>query len=318
MPWPALLYHPCYSALQLPPNHRYPIGKYRALYQALQQAEVPASCFVEAPPATEQQLALVHQAQYIDSLKQGSIDAKAMRRIGFPWSPELYQRSLQSVGGTIRTAELAMAQGLALHLSGGYHHAFAAEGSGFCLFNDLAIAAKVLQQQGVDKILIFDCDVHQGDGTALIFQKDPQIITASLHGDKNFPARKQQSDWDLALPNATDDGAYLEAVQQSLDYLLDLHRPDLVLYDAGVDIHQNDDLGLLHISTDAVLARDSYVINSCRDRKIALAAVIGGGYQRDLTALTAVHLQLFKAAFNSRQLPHQIDQVLTQSAASRS
>lgn len=309
MRWPPLLYHPCYSELPLPPQHRYPIGKYRALYQALLQAGVPASCFTAAAPATEQQLALVHQPSYIDALKHGSIDAKAMRRIGFPWSPQLYQRSLQSVGGTIKTAELAMSQGLALHLSGGYHHAFAGEGSGFCLFNDLAVAARVLQQQGVDKILIFDCDVHQGDGTATIFQHDHHIITASLHGDKNFPARKQQSDWDVALANATDDQSYLEAVQQSLDYLLDLHQPDVVLYDAGVDIHKNDDLGLLHISTAGVAARDSYVINRCRDRNIALAAVIGGGYQRDLSALTTIHLQLFKAAFHSRDLPHQLEQL---------
>lgn len=304
MRWPPLIYHPCYSALQLPERHRYPIGKYQALYQALLQAGVPADTFItDSPPASRQQLQLVHQPDYIDSLWHGTIDAKAMRRIGFPWSEFLLQRSLQSVGGTVHTAQLALQHGLALHLSGGYHHAFAGEGSGFCLFNDLAVAAMQLQQQGVDKILIFDCDVHQGDGTALLFQHNSGIITASLHGEKNFPARKQQSDWDLALPTHCQDHAYLEAVQQSLDYLLALHQPDLVLFDAGVDIHQQDDLGLLDISTAGVLARDQYVINSCRDRNIALAAVIGGGYQRDLTALTAVHLQLFKAALQSRQLP---------------
>jgi len=243
MHWPALLYHPCYSELQLPDKHRYPIGKYRALYQALLAAGVPQHCFIEPEVATTAELLLVHQPDYIQSLQHGSIDAKAMRRIGFPWSAQLYQRSLTSVGGTVQTAQLALEHGLALHLSGGYHHAFANEGSGFCLFNDLAIAARVLQQQGVDKILIFDCDVHQGDGTALIFQNDANIITASVHGEKNFPARKQQSDWDVALPNLCDDPLYLEAVQQSLDYLLDLHQPDVVLYDAGVDIHQHDDLG---------------------------------------------------------------------------
>ena len=253
--------------------------------------------------ATPAELSLVHEASYIHSLCSGDIDAKAMRRIGFPWSEFLIKRSLLSVGGTIQTAQLAMRHGMALHLSGGYHHAFTGEGSGFCLFNDLAVAARVLQQQGVDKILIFDCDVHQGDGTALIFAEDRQIITASLHGEKNFPARKQLSDWDLALPNGCTDTPYLEAVQQSLDYLLALHQPDLVLYDAGVDIHQQDDLGLLSISTQGILERDQLVINRCHELKIPLAAVIGGGYQRDLTALTAVHLQLFKAAFACRQLP---------------
>lgn len=305
--WPPLVYHPCYSALELPERHRYPIGKYRALYQALLAAGVPVDTLItDSPPATREMLALVHQTDYIDSLCQGMLDAKAMRRIGFPWSEFLISRSLQSVGGTVHTAQLAMQHGLALHLSGGYHHAFAGEGSGFCLFNDLAVAAMQMQQQGVEKILIFDCDVHQGDGTALIFQQNPGIITASLHGEKNFPARKQQSDWDLGLATACADEAYLEAVQQSLDYLLNLHQPDLVLYDAGVDIHQNDDLGLLQISTPGVFARDQYVIHSCRDRQIPLAAVIGGGYQRDLTALTAVHLQLFKAAMQSRQLPLQL------------
>lgn len=305
MHWPPLIYHPCYSELQLPDRHRYPIGKYRALYQALVAAGVPEECFVEPTAATLTELALVHDATYIEVLCSGLLDAKAMRRIGFPWSEFLISRSLRSVGGTIQTAKLALQHGLALHLSGGYHHAFAGEGSGFCLFNDLAIAARVLQQQGVDKILIFDCDVHQGDGTALIFADDPNIITASLHGEKNFPSRKQQSDWDLGLPNGCSDMPYLEAVQQSLDYLLALHQPDLVLYDAGVDIHQHDDLGLLSVSTEGILARDQLVINRCRDLNIPLAAVIGGGYQRDLTALTAVHLQLFKAAFASRQLPVQ-------------
>lgn len=303
MHWPPLIYDPCYSALQLPDRHRYPIGKYRTLYQALLAAGVPPDCFVEPTSATQAELALVHDTLYIKTLCSGQLDAKAMRRIGFPWSEFLINRSLRSVGGTIQTAQLALQHGLALHLSGGYHHAFAGEGSGFCLFNDLAVAAKVMQQLGVDKVLIFDCDVHQGDGTALIFADNPNIITASLHGEKNFPARKQQSDWDLALPNGCTDEPYLQAVQQSLDYLLALHQPDLVLYDAGVDIHQHDDLGLLSISTEGILQRDQFVINRCRDLKIPLAAVIGGGYQRDLTALTAVHLQLFKAAFASRQLP---------------
>lgn len=294
-----LIYHECYSDLVLPERHRYPIGKYRALYQRLLAAGVPANAFItDSPPATVAQLALVHQTDYIDTLLSGQIDPKAMRRIGFPWSEFLVRRSLQSVGGTIACAQLALQYGCALHLSGGYHHAFAGEGAGFCLFNDLAVAAKVLQQQGVGRILIFDCDVHQGDGTALLFADDSNIITASLHGEKNFPARKQQSDWDIGLPTHCTDTLYLEAVEQSLDYLLRLYQPDLVLYDAGVDIHQHDDLGLLNISTTGVRQRDQLVLSRCQQAGIPLAAVIGGGYQRDLTALTDVHLQLFQAAFH--------------------
>jgi acetoin utilization deacetylase AcuC-like enzyme len=293
-----LIYHECYSDLVLPERHRYPIGKYRALYQRLVAAGVPAEVFItDYPPATATQLALVHQSAYIEALLSGQIDSKAMRRIGFPWSEFLVQRSLQSVGGTIATAQLALQHGCALHLSGGYHHAFAGEGAGFCLFNDLAVAAKVMQQQGVGRILIFDCDVHQGDGTALLFADDRNIITASLHGEKNFPARKQQSDWDIGLPTHCTDTLYLEAVEQSLDYLLRLHQPDLVLYDAGVDIHQQDDLGLLHISTAGVRQRDALVLARCQQAGMPVAAVIGGGYQRDIAALTEVHLQLFQAAF---------------------
>lgn len=294
---PPLVYHECYSELVLPPNHRYPIGKYRGLYQTLLQAGVPASQFLQAPAATPEQLALVHDNHYIHELCQGTLDAKKMRRIGFPWSEQLIRRSLQSTGGTIYTAQLAIDHGCAIHLSGGYHHAFPSEGSGFCLFNDLAIAAKVLQQQGVGKILIFDCDVHQGDGTAVIFAEDPQVITASLHGEKNFPARKQYSDWDIGLENQLTDAPYLTAVQESLDFLLQLHQPDLVIYDAGVDIHQQDDLGLLSISTAGVFARDLLVLGGCLARKIPVAAVIGGGYQRDIAALTSVHYQLFRAAW---------------------
>lgn len=297
-PTPALIYHPCYSALQLPIRHRYPIGKYQRLYERLLQAGVPAAHFIQqSPAATQEQLQTVHCQDYIQSLCDGSIDPKRLRRIGFPWSEFLIYRSLQSCGGTMNTVDFALRDGLALHLSGGYHHAFHADGAGFCLFNDLALAAQHALTQGISKVLIFDCDVHQGDGTAAIFQQEPRVITASLHGEKNFPARKQQSDWDIGLANQCHDHDYLEAVQQSLDYLLRLHQPELVIYDAGVDIHIHDDLGLLHVSTAGIRQRDRLVLQRCHDAKIPVAAVIGGGYQRDLEALTTVHLQLFAAAF---------------------
>lgn len=295
---PPLFYHPCYSQLELPVNHRYPIGKYRALYQHLLTNGFSSEHFLTAPAATESMVALCHCPTYIDALKHGTLDHKAMRRIGFPWSSALYQRSLQSIGGTIATAFAALECGMALHLSGGYHHAFYAEGAGFCLFNDLAIAAAMVKQQRPDlgKILIFDCDVHQGDGTAVLFSEDDQIITASLHGEKNFPARKQQSDWDIGLAHGCTDDDYLTALQQSLSLLLRLHQPELVIYDAGVDIHVQDDLGLLSISTTGIYQRDHFVFQSCRDAGIPVAAVIGGGYQRDVTALSDIHAQLFHAA----------------------
>ena len=294
---PAMVYHPCYSDLALPERHRYPIEKYRYLQQQLLQLGVPATHFSCPTAITADELALVHCPAYIQSLADGSIDSKAMRRIGFPWSAQLYQRSLYSVGGTVLTAQLALQHGIALHLSGGYHHAFYAEGSGFCLFNDLVVAAKTLLAQGLDKILLFDLDVHQGDGSALLLADEPRIISCSLHCEKNFPYRKQASDWDIALAKDCNDSEYLQAVEQSLSSLLQWHQPELVLFDAGVDIHRDDELGLLNISTQALYQRDLMVLQHCTARNIPVAAVIGGGYQRNIAALVQLHLQLFKAAF---------------------
>jgi len=294
---PAMLYHPCYSELTLPDRHRYPITKYRTLYQRLLDIGLPESAFTLSVPVTAEQLAEVHCRAYIQSLADGTIAAKAMRRIGFPWSEQLFQRSLCSVGGTVQTAQAALSSGIALHLSGGYHHAFYAEGSGFCLFNDLVVAAKAMLTQGLDKILLLDLDVHQGDGSALLLADEPRIISCSVHCEKNFPSRKQHSDWDIGLAKDCSDTDYLQAVQQSLQTLLNWHRPDLVIFDAGVDIHQQDELGLLNISTGALYQRDLLVLQSCIEQGIPVAAVIGGGYQRNIDALVQLHLQLFKAAF---------------------
>ena len=294
---PAMLYHPCYSALTLPAQHRYPIDKYRSLYQRLLDIGLPDSAFTMPEPVSIDLLAQVHCPRYIQSLCDGSIDKKAMRRIGFPWSEQLYQRSLYSVGGTLQTAHAAMTNGIALHLSGGYHHAFYAEGSGFCLFNDLVVAAKTLRRQGLDKIVIIDLDVHQGDGSALMLADGAGIITCSLHCEKNFPYRKQPSVWDIGLPIGCSVQHYLTAVHETVQSLLNWHQPDLVLFDAGVDIHQQDELGLLNISTPALFQRDLLVLQSCSERAIPVAAVIGGGYQRNIDALVQLHLQLFKAAF---------------------
>lgn len=296
-PLPAMFYHPCYSELILPQQHRYPIQKYCTLYQELLDMGIPATAFSQSVPLSVAELAEFHCPAYIRSLYDGSIDAKAMRRIGFPWTAQLFQRSLCSLGGTLQTAQAALETGIALHLSGGYHHAFYAEGSGFCLFNDLVVAARTMLRRGLDKILLVDLDVHQGDGSAAMLADEPRIISFSVHCEKNFPYRKQPSDWDIGLPPDCTEQQYLEAVQQSLHTLLHWHKPDLVIYDAGVDIHQNDELGLLNISTPAVFQRDYLVLQSCVQQSIPVAAVIGGGYQRNIDALVQLHLQLFKAAF---------------------
>lgn len=292
-----LVFHPIYSQLNLPPRHRFPIEKYQGIRDALTASGVPDSHFHTPKPVSPEDLTPWFDSDYVQALTSGSLDPKAMRRIGFPWSEQLIQRTLTAVGGTCLTAELALESGIALNLTGGYHHAFYAEGSGFCLINDLYLSARqMLGNPGIDSVLIIDCDVHQGDGTALLAQDEPAIVTLSLHGEKNFPHRKQPSDMDFGLPKQASDELYLSTLDEALHLAFTQYQPDAVIYDAGVDIHVNDDLGLLDISTHGVLARDIMVLDACRQRNLPVACVIGGGYQRDIPALVDVHLQLFKAA----------------------
>lgn len=292
-----LVFHPIYSQLPLPHRHRFPIEKYVGIRDALIKRGVPETRFHQ-PEAVSVELAKqFFDKQYIEGLCSGTIDHKAMRRIGFPWSEQLIKRTLTAVGGTLLTADLAWENGIALNLTGGYHHAFADFGSGFCMLNDLYLASlRMLEKQGIDRVLIFDCDVHQGDGTARLAEDNPQIFTVSLHGEKNFPHRKQRSDIDIGLPKGTGDEAYLTAVDEALHLAIRASQPDMVIYDAGVDVHIDDDLGHLNVSTQGVYQRDKLVLDTCRQRDIPVAAVIGGGYQRDIDALVKVHLQLFRAA----------------------
>lgn len=292
-----LIFHPVYSQLSLPARHRFPIDKYQGIYDALRLRGVSPASFITPEPVTPEMLSTYFSDEYVSALVQGTLDSKAMRRIGFPWSEQLIRRTLRAVGGTCETAKQALQHGLALNLTGGYHHAFFDAGSGFCLFNDLYVAARQMQQQPqVDNVLIIDCDVHQGDGTAALAEHDTSIFTLSLHGEKNFPYRKQNSDLDIGLPKHCTDDEYLTTLEEALQVAFRCFNPDAVIYDAGVDVHINDDLGLLDISTEGVLARDTFVLNHCREKGLPVAAVIGGGYQRDIGALVDVHLQLYTAA----------------------
>jgi len=296
-----LVFHPIYSQLKLPRNHRFPIEKYLALKQAAQSHFADSIVLQPQPePITLDALQTVHSNAYINSFVSGEIDEKAMKRIGFPWSEQFVQRTLTAVGGTLKTAEIASEVGIAINCTGGYHHAHPEFGSGFCVFNDLVIAANhLLDQHSVSRVLIFDCDVHQGDGTAVCAQNTANIFTVSLHCEKNFPARKQQSDWDVGLDRHLDDEQYLHFVASTLNAAIDSFKPDFIIYDAGVDIHQDDDLGHLNVTTEGIYRRDQLVFRAAKDRDIAVMAVIGGGYQRDIDALTEVHLQLVRAAVNT-------------------
>jgi acetoin utilization deacetylase AcuC-like enzyme len=293
-----LVYHASYSRLALPSHHRFPVTKYQDLYQYLLDSGLAGpGQFHQSEPVCLDALCQIHAPDYVQDILNGTLDPKAMRRIGFPWSEDLVSRTLHSVGGTALTARLALDSGIALHLSGGYHHAHHDFGSGYCLFNDLVFAAwQAIDQHGLDKVLIFDCDVHQGDGSATLSRRHAGIISSSLHCQQNFPARKQDSHYDIELPRGTHDETYLETVSQTLAYLIRLEQPDLILYDAGVDIHTDDSLGQLAISDNGLLSRDLTVLSQAKAASIPLGAVIGGGYSKQRLELIKRHSQLFIAA----------------------
>ena len=292
-----LVYHSDY-VVPLPAEHRFPMPKFRQLYELLLADGVAHPKQFHPPtPATPQWLELVHTSEYVRAYCNGKLDAKAQRRIGLPWSPALVNRTCTAVGGTVLTAQLALNQGLACNTAGGTHHAFPDYGSGFCIFNDLAIAARVLQQLGlVQKVLILDLDVHQGDGTAFIFQNDASVFTFSMHCQVNFPGTKQTSDLDIPLPVGMEDDAYLQTLAQYLPDLLTGFRPDLVLYDAGVDPHIGDLLGKLALTDAGIFRREMQVLSTCVAAGYPIACVIGGGYADDLKSLVYRHSLLHRAA----------------------
>ena len=292
-----IVYHPHYVA-PLPQGHRFPMVKFQKLHDLLRKDGILNPENLYQPEIPDQSLLeLVHTPDYIENYCQGTLDAKAQRRIGLPWSSELVRRTCTAVGGTILTAKLALEYGIACNTAGGTHHAFPDFGSGFCIFNDLAIAARVLQKWGlVKQVLIVDLDVHQGDGTAFIFQNDPQVFTFSMHCEINFPSRKQTSDLDVPLPEGLDNDGYLQILANYLPDLLSQVKPDLVLYDAGVDTHVGDRLGKLALTDEGLYRRERQVLSTCRAGGYPVACVIGGGYSEEMEGLVYRHSLLHRAA----------------------
>jgi len=292
-----IVYHPDHVAL-LPEGHRFPMAKFGKVYEWLVRDGVATlDQFQLARPATPDQVMLAHDPAYVCAYLDGALDARAMRRIGFPWTAQLVQRTLTALGSTVLTAQLALQHGLASSTAGGTHHAFYDFGSGYCIFNDLAVTARWLRQCGqVRRVLIVDLDVHQGDGTASILRDDADLVTFSMHCDANFPFHKQQSNYDVGLPVGVEDDAYLAVLAQWLPDLLAQVRPDLVLYDAGVDPHHDDALGKLALSDDGLLRRDRFVLESCVRRGVPVATVIGGGYSKEIDALARRHTLVHRAA----------------------
>ncbi len=242
-------------------------------------------------------LRLGHDDSYINRFQQNQLNTKELRKMGLPWSEALVKRSMISPNGTLMAGAIALNHGIACHLAGGTHHAHRDHGRGYCIFNDLAVAAKSLvAQDKVKRVLIFDCDVHQGDGTASILADDANIFTCSIHCEKNFPHHKAKSDLDVGLPKNLADDAYLEIVNDTLNKAITLSKPELIFYDAGVDIYAHDSLGHLNISQQGIQQRELLVLKTILEHNIPVATVIGGGYDKDHKALAQRHALVFQAA----------------------
>lgn len=292
-----LVYNPDYVT-PLPQGHRFPMPKFGKVYETLIRDGVATlDQFHFAEMADRAVLTLAHSPAYVDAYLSGSIDPKLMRRIGFPWSPQLVKRTCTALGGTVLATQLAMVHGLACNTAGGTHHAFPEFGSGFCIFNDMAVAARYAQAAGLaERILIVDLDVHQGDGTAFTFEDDPDVFTFSIHCEKNFPFRKQRSTLDIPLAVGVEDEEYLAVLRRHLPTILNDFAPNLVFYDGGVDPHREDTLGKLSLTDAGLYARDLYVFSRCAEREIPVVGVIGGGYQADVDRLARRHTILHRAA----------------------
>jgi len=292
-----IVHHPAYT-VPLPDRHRFPMNKFQALIEVLRDDGLapPGACY-EPEPAPRWWLELAHDADYVAGICEQSAPAAVMRRIGLPLSPELARRSRCAVGGTVLAARLALARGLACQTAGGSHHASHDSGAGYCVFNDVAVACRVLQASGeAAEMVVIDLDVHQGDGTSQIFRGDNAVFTFSMHCERNFPVRKQPGDRDVGLPEGMEDEDYLARLEDELERLLGQRRPDIVFYNAGVDPHRLDRLGKLALSDDGLARRDEMVIAACLRRGIPVACVIGGGYGDDVTALGRRHAILHATA----------------------
>jgi acetoin utilization deacetylase AcuC-like enzyme len=287
--------------LPLPPGHRFPMAKYQLLRDRLAD-ELPSIDLSQAPPASDGELALAHTPAYITAISDGSVDPRVMREIGFPWSPAMVERARRSVGATIAACRAAFPDGVAANVAGGTHHAYAGKGGGFCVFNDAAVASRLLQAEWARshrtqlRLAIVDLDVHQGNGTASIFQGDDSVFTLSLHGQKNFPFRKERSDLDVELPDGCGDDDYLHALEVAMEELDRRFEPGLVIYLAGADPHEGDRLGRLKLTWDGLEARDRRVFDWAWQRKIPLAFAMAGGYGVRIEDTVQAQVNTFRVA----------------------
>lgn len=284
--------------LPLPEGHKFPMAKYSRLRERIvAEGIIAPGDLDEAPEASWDEIRLVHDASYVDAVATGTVPREIQRRIGFPWSPGMVERSRRSVGATIAAARAALDEGVAANLAGGTHHAFADRGEGFCVFNDVAVATRVLQRDHeARRVAVIDLDVHQGNGTAAIFAGDDDVFTFSMHGEKNFPFKKEVSDLDVALADGTGDQQYLAALRLHLDAILNRHQPDFVFYLAGADPYEGDRLGRLKMTIDGLRTRDEIVLRTCHQRGLPVAVTMSGGYASDVDAIVTIHANTIRAA----------------------
>jgi acetoin utilization deacetylase AcuC-like enzyme len=281
--------------LPLPEHHRFPMQKYARLRQRVER-ELADVTLAEPAAATDGQLALAHDPGYIERVVTGRLEPAEIRAIGFPWSEAMVARSRRSTGATIAAARVALKEGVAANLAGGTHHAARARGAGYCVFNDAAVAARVIQAEAAAararvQVAVIDLDVHQGDGTAQILGADDSVFTLSIHADRNFPFRKQPSHLDIGLPDGTGDEAYLAALDGALDELEDRCAPQLIIYLAGADVHEDDRLGKLALTFDGVRARDARVFDFAERLRVPIVVTMAGGYGREIDVTVALHFQ---------------------------
>lgn len=292
---PVTFFYPDTPNLPLPPGHRFPAGKYRALLHTSTTERVLGGASLRPSPiASRGELLAAHEPAYVDAVLDGTLTADAQRRIGLPWSPILALRAATVAGGTLAAARSALRDGLSGQLAGGTHHAHAGFGAGFCVFNDVAVAALTLLAEGaIRRAAVLDLDVHQGDGNAAILGPDPRVLVAGMHGENNFPFRKVASDVEIALPDQAGDGTVLAALAELLPVVIDF-RPDLVFYIAGVDPLAEDRLGRLAMTMAGLIARDRAVLGMCRDRGIPVVVLPGGGYAEPIELTVAAYANTFR------------------------
>lgn len=292
------IFYSDHHLVPLPQTHRFPMPKYARLRERLLESGwFSAQDWVASEAASDEQLLRVHTQDYLARLASGEISEREMRRIGFPWSPGLVERSRRSVGGTIGACRAALEDGLAANLAGGTHHAYPDHGEGYCVFNDVAVALRELQAAGrLERAVILDCDVHQGNGSAAIFHDDDSVFTFSVHGQKNFPYHKEQGSLDIALADGAGDSLYLEAVRFGAEQSLAAAGAQFAVYIAGADPFAGDQLGRMAVSKAGLAERDRVIFDLCQAWRLPLAIVLGGGYARNIEDTVEIHLQTFEIA----------------------